>query len=652
MEVLRRLMVGCLILIAIGVAAAAVQITSIDWDGGAGVIVVHLEPFPAWGAWRMYVNGVSVDMEGGAGNLVARPNAPLDQHPTALLVGTEPWLSPLPTGLMPCSGTLQFEIPGEGRTNAAEYDLGESMCAEAAAPPNASSTQGVGGTIAADTTWQGNIWVTSSVFVPAGVTLTIAPGTTIRFKHYRGYTDAGARLSMQVEGTLKAVGTASEPIWFTSDAADPMNGDWSMLRLVNASDQSEIRFAVLEFAQQGLNLWHSSPALSDLIVRWNNWEGIYLESYCEPTIERTRIYENGYNGIAMEQFNDVTIRDCYVADSGTNGIHVDASTATIEGCIVEGSAASGVSVDDHGTLSLRGCRIEGNGNGIGCGEGSNSLDVDAGTLLVGNRNDMASCSGVAVLRSPLWAQAPSEISFPLPDVRPYELGYTPGDRLMDRYLYVYPEVDDTRRVINKIGAGLGLTWSIAWDGESIWTATLWGDVFRLNPATGAVLAQWTYPGPQAWGMTWDGQHLWINDFAEKRVYEMTRSGSVVSSFVIPDPTGGAKGIAWDGQALCIMGWTSSVIYRVDRQGHLLETVVLKNGGGGLAWDGTAFWVPGGHGIERVSATGQSLGSIYACSEGTWDLTWDGQTLWATQRTNENWFDAKLFQIEILELLPD
>jgi hypothetical protein len=67
-------------------------------------------------------------------------------------------------------------------------------------------------------------------------------------------------------------------------------------------------------------------------------------------------------------------------------------------------------------------------------------------------------------------------------------------------------------------------------------------------------------------------------------------------------------------------------------------------------DGTAFWVPGGKDTMRISTTGQVLGSIYACSEGTWDLTWDGQYLWATQRTNENWFDDKLYQIQIGQLL--
>ncbi len=37
-------------------------------------------------------------------------------------------------------------------------------------------------TIKEDTTWSGEILITGDVYVPPGVTLTIVPGTTIRFK--------------------------------------------------------------------------------------------------------------------------------------------------------------------------------------------------------------------------------------------------------------------------------------------------------------------------------------------------------------------------------------------------------------------------------------------------------------------------------------
>ncbi len=643
-----------LLLAVVGAAIAATsilslgtQITSVDWDSNLGVVIVKLDSFPTWGGWKMYVDNAEIAMEGGNGNPVVRPNAPISQNPSGLLIGTTPWVSALPAGAFPNKGSLRFDIPGQGATNTFPYDI-SAHYGQPSTPSHGLGRQ-VGGTIHQHEEWEGDILVTSSVFVPAGVSLTITPGTKVRFTPYRGYTNPGGRLSMRVEGTLRVLGTANDPVWFTSDAVQPRNGDWSMLRLVNASAQTEIRFAIFEFAQQGLNMWNSSPAVSDVIVRWNNWEGIYLESYCKPTIERARIYQNGYNGIAMEQYNDATIRDCYIADSGTHGIHVDASTARVETCIISNNAAAGLSVDNHGTLVAEACRIENNSTGIQCGEGSNSLNLDGSTVFSGNGQDVR-CQAGQQYPIQSFKTAPTSINFLLADLRPYNLGYTPSDPLLDQFPYVYPLEDATRKVINRIGNGLGLTWSVAWDGEAIWTATLWGNVYRLHPESGGILNQWQYPGPQAWGMTFDGTHLWINDFAEKKVYQMTTNGQVLSSFLIPDTTGGAKGITWDGEALCIMGWTSPTIYRVNRSGQEINRITLQGGGGGIAWDGSAFWIPGGKGIQRISPQGNVLGYIHACSEGTWDLAWDGSFLWATQRTNENWFDNKLFQISIVKLL--
>ncbi len=113
--------------------------------------------------------------------------------------------------------------------------------------------------------------------------------------------------------------------------------------------------------------------------------------------------------------------------------------------------------------------------------------------------------------------------FILVDPRP-PLGEIVLERRLDGYMYVYPDSDETRRVVNKIGGGLGLTWTVAWDGEAIWRSTPWGDVYRLDPQSGAILKQSSYPGPQMRGMTFDGELLWINDFVEKRDYGLTTEG--------------------------------------------------------------------------------------------------------------------------------
>jgi len=503
-------------------------------------------------------------------------------------------------------------------------------------------------TITTNTVWEGEILLEESVFVPFGVTLTVLPGTHIKFKHYRGYRESEKRLNLNVSGTLIAEGTAEEPIYFTSDAPEPQNGDWSMIHVRNSTN-SVFRYCVVEFGQQGINFWDGSPEISHCVIRWHNWEGLYFESYSEPSISYCHIVENGYNGLAAEQFNTITMDYCEVERSGTNGVHIDASLAEIRRSLVHDNLANGLSVDNNGTLRALGVAINNNGVGrggcgIGIGEGTNIVEVD-NVALSGNQSGNI-CGLYSVVEAGYTIPASIDIGF-TPDMS-YELGYIPGDPKLDGYMYVYPD-DETRRIVRKIGDRLGLTWSLAWDSQYIWTSTLWGKVSKINPQTGKVLQQFAAPGSQPWGMTYDGQNLWIVDFAEKRISKVDpATGSELATYPTPDPLGGCKGVTWDGSYLCVMGWTSPKIYKMDRQGNLIDTIALDSGGGGgIAWDGEYFWVPGGQ-ILKYDSEGHKVGWIYPASEGTWDMTWDGQYLWASQRTNENWDDAKIFALEILE----
>jgi parallel beta-helix repeat protein len=512
----------------------------------------------------------------------------------------------------------------------------------------------VGGVIDHDTVWQGEILVTEHVTVQSGVTLTIEPGSRVKFHHYRGYRDPGGRLSMQVHGQIIAEGTAADPIYFTSDAPDPQNGDWSMVRLVSPSAQSIFHYCVFEFGQQGLNVWQGSPDIAHVVFRWNNWEGVYFESFSQPTIDYCQIYENGYNGLAAEQSNDILMDHCEVSFNGTNGVHIDNSTAEVRRTLVHDNHANGVSVDDGGTLRVLGDEVYDNwACGVGIGEGSNIVQVDNSSYIHDNGVPEPNCPAYTIVNSPY--SPPSVIYIGFQADMSYALGYIPGDPALDHYMYVYPD-DETRRIVRKIGQGLGLTWSLAWDGANIWTCTLWNHVYKLSPS-GEVLDDFTlgdssFGTPsQPWGMTFDDQgYMWIVDFAERKVFKIDPvTHVIVNGFDSPYPTqGGCKGLAWDGTYLNVMGWTSPVIHQMTKAGNLVKSIPLaEGGGGGLAWDGEHFWVPGKR-ILKYDQTGKLRGWIYPASEGTWDMTWDGKYLWASQRTNENWPDAKIFQLEILE----
>jgi hypothetical protein len=303
-------------------------------------------------------------------------------------------------------------------------------------------------------------------------------------------------------------------------------------------------------------------------------------------------------------------------------------------------------VDDNATLVALGVAIEGNGDcGIGFGQGINR--VQTSNLILRGNERAGICGPYTKVATTL--RAPASVTAGFAPQMTHALGYIPGDAVKDTYPYVYPD-DETRRIVRKIGRGLGLTWSLAWDGEHLWTSTLLGQVSKLEPVTGKVLKQFAAPGPQPWGMTFDGSHLWIVDFAERRISKVAGdTGKELASFPTPDPLRGCKGVTWDGSHLCILSRRSSVIYKMDRRGNLVDTVRLDSGGGGgIAWDGKHFWVPDWGKIRKYDPKGRAVGWVYGASEGTWDLTWDGKYLWAAQRTNENWMDAKIYALEVLE----
>lgn len=71
----------------------------------------------------------------------------------------------------------------------------------------------ISGHITSDTTWSGTVIVTGDVIVGEGVTLTIEPGTIIKFEKISA--------DLIVNGALKARGIPSAKIQFTSSAAKP-----------------------------------------------------------------------------------------------------------------------------------------------------------------------------------------------------------------------------------------------------------------------------------------------------------------------------------------------------------------------------------------------------------------------------------------------
>ena len=94
------------------------------------------------------------------------------------------------------------------------------------APPGVTIVDVPAGDIATDTMWTKNkIYVLQGYVFVTGGTLTIEAGTTIKGAN-------GSALTVTKDAKINAVGTAAEPIVFTSASATPASGDWGGIVLL------------------------------------------------------------------------------------------------------------------------------------------------------------------------------------------------------------------------------------------------------------------------------------------------------------------------------------------------------------------------------------------------------------------------------------
>jgi predicted amidohydrolase YtcJ len=213
---------------SISVALSATTITDVRWiPHSGGYIEVLLDRFPSWNGWELFVNGQELPTEGGTGNLAVRPNGPVSVA-TGVFIATDPWVTGLADASFPCRGTLQFDIPDEGRTNVFVYDLTAYRCRTSqswdpvASEADASSSSG--GEAAFAGSWEGrdadagDDSVTTLVITAVGNrlagtlsdTYSVEPDGTVISP---GYAGAGS-------GTLTSTSTAQMTFFLTRSDGD------------------------------------------------------------------------------------------------------------------------------------------------------------------------------------------------------------------------------------------------------------------------------------------------------------------------------------------------------------------------------------------------------------------------------------------------
>jgi hypothetical protein len=197
------------------------------------------------------------------------------------------------------------------------------------------------GTLSATQAWAGTFThrVTGLVTVPAGVTLTIDPGSVVKF-------DPGAGLDVQAGGQLIAHGTIAQPIDFTSIRDDSVGGDTNLDGTATApaaGDWRSIRFegdatGDLDHARvrYGGNASNSSGA------------GGEFELFYGPTVSlrNSRISDSLKEGILAGGILNVS--NSVVANNSRGITAYSGGDVTVTNCTVDSNVQLGLSV--HGGL--------------------------------------------------------------------------------------------------------------------------------------------------------------------------------------------------------------------------------------------------------------------------------------------------------------
>jgi Right handed beta helix region len=154
--------------------------------------------------------------------------------------------------------------------------------------------------LTADTVWKGEISLTEDILVPAGVTLTIAPGTIIKVSSAESSKTDPEYLSplieLTVRGKLRAVGAPLAPITFSANG-EKKEGVWAGIIIDGGT--ASLRSCRIDSADTALHLLGGTLDLYDTALSGNRY-GLVLQG-------KDVVIRGGGNRIADNDYGLVTL---------------------------------------------------------------------------------------------------------------------------------------------------------------------------------------------------------------------------------------------------------------------------------------------------------------------------------------------------------
>lgn len=183
-------------------------------------------------------------------------------------------------------------------------------------------------------TWSGTVTVAGDVYFAPWASLTVMPGTTVRFEKEAGvdieateWTDGadayikdnrdptgreGYKAShFRVHGKIVAIGTASAPIVFTSAQAEPEYADWDELSATAGSVFDHVR---LSYAHNGITISGNNVSVTNSVIHDSLWSCVDVFA-TEVRVSGNEIYHCWHQAVGTKVIGEIVIEDNHIHDA-------------------------------------------------------------------------------------------------------------------------------------------------------------------------------------------------------------------------------------------------------------------------------------------------------------------------------------------------
>ncbi|TYO96371.1 outer membrane protein assembly factor BamB [Geothermobacter ehrlichii] len=341
-------------------------------------------------------------------------------------------------------------------------------------------------TFTRDQTWSGQVRIRGKVRLVNGASLTLLPGTEVRFERIDADRDGLGDAAIEIErGDLVAVGTPLAPIRLRSAADRPRPGDWLELK-VDFSRRIELRWCEIRDSAHGLHAHFSRGEVADSVLRDN--------------IDGTRFGQGRY-----------TVRNSLVLHNSGKGINFRNSQVILDGNLFIGNHAGLFIFETDRPLTVAGNNFLGNDTHVRLGDffsgeihlgrnwfsGGDELD-----RLLHDRGEDPASGLLSAEAAPTW-QVPAGPD-PRPDIgEDWSLatgGYVDADPVAAEETLFLPGWDGRLRALTADGT---VSWTaelgevadaaVAVDDERVYVQTWGREVLALDRAQGRRLWSFRYP---------------------------------------------------------------------------------------------------------------------------------------------------------------